>query len=163
MPGSTLMVRDLVHPQLPEMISYMPQTIGWKLLFISLMGFIFYKAYCFISRYLANRYRREGLKQLQQLSNQPHLVVHGVNQILKHAACYAYSHTKIAGLVDGKWLVFLSENSDAEFNNELGLRWQQALFNPNLLSQISPQEITQLKQLTKSWLITHREGDCDDV
>ena len=59
-PPSTYILRELHDVAVPDSISWMPQTIGWKVVSVLLMIGAIYLSYRFALRWWNNRYRGEA-------------------------------------------------------------------------------------------------------
>lgn len=69
-PPSTYILRDLHDVAIPTSVSWMPQTIGWKILGIILLLVAIYLAYRLALRWWSNRYRKEALQELMVLMHE---------------------------------------------------------------------------------------------
>lgn len=113
---------DIVSPQ---PVSWLPQTWGWlalALLLVALVAFALWRRH---RRYVANRYRREALAELDRLdaaSDVPDIRV--VAELLKRVALHAWPRATTASLSGAAWLDFLkkrdfSGDSAARFLDDL--------------------------------------------
>jgi len=91
-------LHDFYQPAAP---SWMPQTIGWYIVF-GLLGLLaLWAAWHLLARWRHNRYRREALRELE------HTDVSGIPVLLKRVALAAWPREEVAPLSGEPWLQFL--------------------------------------------------------
>ena len=61
-----LSIKGIVEIALPEDISWLPQTYGWKLLFFFLVSFAVYKTYLYVNTFIKSIPIRKLIKNLEQ-------------------------------------------------------------------------------------------------
>lgn len=144
---------------LPETVSWMPQTIGWKVVAgVLLLAFI----YCLIRKaqgWWRNRYRREALKQLKQLevSEDLYTVVCHLPFLLKATALQRFPRSIIAPLSGEDWLSFLSGHYPGpSFNDPLGRQLIAVSYQHKPQWTLQDDEAKALIERTRSWIKTHQ-------
>jgi len=95
-------LHDFYQPAPP---SWMPQTIGWYVLFALLAVALAWWAFRVIRRWRANRYRREALRVL------PATPASQLSALLKRTALSAWPRQDVAALTGASWLAFLNRTT----------------------------------------------------
>ena len=145
-------LRDL---HLPADISAWPPAPGWwlvALLLIALLTVALFKLAKMIQR---NRYRRQAVKQLLQLSYneaEPAVYLQQLNQLLKRTALTADPTQDIAGLSGKAWLFFLDRSlQSTDFCNGAG----QVLAVGPYAATVQSIDPGALQQLCQRWIKHH--------
>jgi hypothetical protein len=138
-------LHDFYQPPPP---SWTPQTIGWYVVFAIVGLLALWMTIHTLRRWLANRYRREALRELALL--QPDQF----STLLKRTALSAWPREKVASLSGEAWLNFLNETADSSiFQRTPGNRIEEVALRPATLSGNDEQE---LRRLTAEWIRRHR-------
>ena len=98
----------------PDNISWLPQTAGWRWLAAALLLLALRYAWRTGRHWYRNRYRREAIKRLQEVSrsyNSPEFLT-DLNKVLKITALVAYSREQVARLSGEHWVKFLNRQCD---------------------------------------------------
>jgi uncharacterized protein DUF4381 len=129
--------------------SWMPQTLGWHILFALFCLFAIWLIARAIARWLSNRYRREALAQLKTVPpNQ-------FSALLKRTAMAAWPRAQVASLSGEAWLNFLSSSSGiAGFKSAPGNLIEDAAITGRPVTAEAEQ---QLRQLASEWVKTHHD------
>lgn len=110
------LLNELVETEAPSDISWWPETVGWKILFIGLIAFIAYKAYQSWQTYKRNAYRREALAWLKQLPTYdailPASIYRQLPALLRKTALSAFDRTEISLLSKQPWERWLDQQCD---------------------------------------------------
>ncbi len=122
MPGNTAGIVDpgIVDPlanlrdiHLPGPISELPVAPGWWLLGLLLLIAVFFALRAAVRFWRSNRYRRSGVKQLNQLwlqfqaDEDPKHYLLGYAELLKRIALTRYPRERVAALSGEEWVAFL--------------------------------------------------------
>ena len=111
---------------LPETIAWWPHTLGWKVLLVGLVCCLALLVIRGQRKWQANRYRRQGLVQLEEIRQaQSSLVDQGddtakrkalqqLPTLLKVTALQAYPRNEIAQLSGAAWLRYLNESCQTD-------------------------------------------------
>lgn len=105
----------------PELISWWPLAPGWWLLCGLLLLLLLSLTWWLLRRYRANAYRRQALRQLDQLQESFRLdgdsmnTLAAVNALLKAVALRAYPRRDIAASSGGDWQAFLDSTGGDGF------------------------------------------------
>jgi len=138
-------LHDFVQPSPP---SWLPQTIGWYVLFALLAaGILFFSARA-IRRWWKNRYRREALRELQTAP------LAQSSEILKRTALVTWPRSKVAALTGKSWLDFLANTSGLSgFQSSPGDRIESSALSAN--APLNPADQQHLRQLASDWVKKH--------
>jgi uncharacterized membrane protein len=143
---------------LPESISLIPQTIGWKIVGVLLIAYILWRSFLAWRLWQKNWYRREGLQVLAKIKS----VVDGgktnaVSQLpalLKSVALQAYPRGEVAQLSGQLWLDFLdSKLVDKKFNAANALL--MVAYSPMDSWQLSAEDVQTLFLSCENWISSH--------
>jgi Domain of unknown function (DUF4381) len=138
-------LHDFYQPPLP---SWMPQTIGWYVLFGLLAALAAWLLYRAIRSWLANRYRREALRELQLAP------VGAISEILKRAALTVWPRQPVAFLTGHAWLQFLKESSGMdEFRWKPGSQIEEVAL---ARERPTPSLEQDLRRVASAWIRRHR-------
>jgi hypothetical protein len=138
-------LHNFYQPQPP---AWIPQTIGWYVLFGIAGMVVLLLTFRSIRRRLANRYRREALRELATLPPDQ------FSTLLKRTALAAWPREKVASLSGEAWLSFLNETSGSDlFHRAPGTAIEEVALRPGTLSAEDEQ---QLRMLTGEWIRRHR-------
>jgi Domain of unknown function (DUF4381) len=137
-------LHDFYQPPPP---SWTPQTIGWYVLFALLVLFAIWMIARALSHWLANRYRREALVQLQTAS------VNQLSALLKRTAMVTRPRAQVASLSGKPWLAFLSKSSaNISFQSAPGSRIEDVALTQE---PVTPEDEQRLRQLASDWVRSH--------
>ncbi len=138
-------LKDFYQPAPP---AWTPQTIGWYVLF-AIAGLLFLWVTIYnLRRWLANRYRREALRQLALLPPDQ------FSTLLKQTSLIAWPREKVASLTGEAWLDFLSESAPGKlFHRVPGNCIEEVALRRVVLSVQDEQE---LRKLAAEWIRRHR-------
>ncbi|MGI9294648.1 MAG: DUF4381 domain-containing protein, partial [Pseudomonadales bacterium] len=105
------LIRGIEEIELPESVSWLPQTIGWKVLALLVFLLAAYKFYQAAKQWWRNRYRRSALLRLKELEEEAAgdylQVAAELPGLLKATALHAYPRAEVAALSGESWLDFL--------------------------------------------------------
>lgn len=149
-------LHDFVEVIPPDSISWLPQTVGWLWLAAGLLLLAMRYAWRTARHWYRNRYRREAIKRLHEMSNNydsPEFLT-DLNRVLKITALVAYSRKKVASMSGEHWVSFLNRQCDTPpFDSEMSLLLATATYR-QLPMQQSLQE--QLLAAGLDWVEKHR-------
>jgi uncharacterized protein DUF4381 len=137
-------LHDFFQPSPP---SWMPQTLGWYVVFalvILLLAWVAWRAW---ARWRRNRYRREALRELDRVDGS------AIPALLKRTALAAWPRGTVASLSGDPWLRFLEAHSGSNsFSNGPGrLLFDLAYRGARLTSE----EERALRQVAGDWIRRH--------
>ena len=149
---------------LPESVSYMPQIVGWWILFGIVGLLLAWWIYRYYSRWRRNRYRREALIELavieQLLDQEPQRasVLAAISALIKRTAIEAFGRNNVAELSGHLWLEFLdrtgSTNSFSQGPGRLLPEFSYA--KQETLNEMTKEKIDQVLVLVKVWIKQHK-------
>jgi hypothetical protein len=140
----------------PEPVSWVPSTIGWRVLGAAILLGIFFQGYRRYSAWRRDRYRRLALSELDRLRElEPALALAPVARILKSTALAAFPRTEVAALTGERWLDWLQAATDApvfsEISRELliGSQYREA-------PEVDGEKFRILARDCETWIRQHR-------
>jgi hypothetical protein len=138
-------LHDFYQPPPP---AWTPQTIGWYVVFAVIALLAMWMTIHTLRRWLANRYRREALRELALLQPEQ------FSTLLKRTALSAWPRDRVASLSGDTWLKFLNESAKSNsFQQTPGNRIEEIALRSATLS--SEDEHT-LRKITAEWIRRHR-------
>ena len=140
---------------LPEAISYFPQTTAWYILFgvvAFLILFLFWKQY---KHYQNNKYRRIALAELSKIESKK--VYKEIPELVKRVALVFSDREEIASLNGNAWLEFLNKSyKDNGFTSDAGnLFIDLAYSSQTRIDQYQQGEFETLTSLISEWIKKH--------
>lgn len=161
-PPSTYILRELHDVAIPDSVSWMPQTIGWKILCVILLLVVIYLVYRLAQRWWNNRYRQEALKELMHLDAKDENSTERTFKVLKVVLRYLdSSNAKLFGQAYVKRLnaylpvgTDLNANSTAYFADEVSGLWMQSLIDPKV--HLTFEQRLEVIQTAMMWLKLHK-------
>jgi hypothetical protein len=148
---------------LPDPVSWMPQTIGWYVVFGIILLVIGWWGYSRLCRFRANRYRRLALAELAVLEQdlrRPEKRGKALAEIpvlLKGTALSAFPRIDVASLSGDKWLAFLDQSMRGRgFTEGEGRLLTELAYAPSTkISNLPDGTISKLLQLVHLWIKRH--------
>lgn len=161
-PPSTYILRELHDVTIPDSVSWVPQTIGWKILGVVLLLVAFYLTYRLALRWWNNRYRKEALKEIELLDARDKNSTERTFKVLKVVLRYlGSSNAKLFGQSYVNRLnAYLpvsagtSANSNAFFADEVSGLWMQSLIDPKV--RLTFEQRLEVIQTAMMWLKLHK-------
>jgi hypothetical protein len=110
-------LQKLADISVPAPVSWMPQTWGWAVVGVAVMALLGWSIARGLRRYAANRYRREGVRELDRM--QARLADDGARgealaalpELLKRVTLAAWPRTEVAQLSGKPWIAFLQAHA----------------------------------------------------
>ena len=95
---------ELMEPIVPpEPVAWYPQTVGWQIAGLWLITVCLIATIAFIRRHRNNRYRREALADLKQMSPAQPDLGDQIGALVKKTAIAAYTRDRVASLTGDDW------------------------------------------------------------
>jgi hypothetical protein len=148
---------------LPDAVSWWPTAPGWKALAIIIVILLLFICVRWMQRWWRNRYRREALRQLQQVQRQAgkqlQEVVAVLPYYLKVTALQAYPRQDVASLSGENWLAFLDkQHSGTVFSKGIGSKLLAVAYLPQAQWRLSEKDSAMLISMSRAWISKHREA-----
>jgi hypothetical protein len=148
---------------LPEPVSWIPQTIGWYVVFGFILILAGWWVYRSLRRFRKNRYRRLALAELAVIEGelqQPERRDKALAEIpflLKWTALAAFPRIDVAGLSGEGWLAFLDKTMGGkDFVEGVGRLLPELAYAPALeITNLSDESIRDLLQIVRRWIRKH--------
>lgn len=138
-------LHDFYQPVPP---SWIPQTAGWYIVFAVAGIALIWIAVREFRRWNRNRYRREALRELSNVS------IEQISALLKRTALAAWPREHVASLSGNAWLAFLNKTAaEAKFQQSPGNRIEDLALQT---ATLSAEEERQLRHLAETWIRRHR-------
>ncbi|USD64272.1 DUF4381 domain-containing protein [Vibrio sp. SCSIO 43136] len=151
---STYILRNLQDVEVLAPVSWMPQTLGWKVLFSLVATVCVYLLINQIRRWWDQRYRREALMVLTRACAEQHKLEESTYQVLKLVMTYIQPTS--ASLFGAPFLQALEQMTDGQvrFDDKLGKLWMNSVVNPSV--ELSLQQRNELTLRAMQWLKQHK-------
>lgn len=152
-PPDSYMLRNIHEVQVPEAVSWFPQSIGWKIVFAAIAVWLCYQVYRRVKHWWVNRYRNEAAEALMQLeeneSDWPFQMVRITKLVM------VYLDSKNASLHGSRLLIKMdhySEQSELLSEDSEIKQWLACAENSKLASP----DFEQVRSKLLLWLRTHQ-------
>ena len=154
-------LKDLAETLPPETISWLPQTLGWQLLFIAFVFFIMFKAYQAYKQYQRNAYRREALEWLAHCQKTNDIKLYKLlPALLRKTALAAFLRTEVTQLSGSAWENWLDSHcQQSNFSTLCPNLLHQIAFMPDKSSTIQTQQYQVLMAQIALWIKHHNRFD----
>jgi Domain of unknown function (DUF4381) len=106
-------LQKLADISVPPPVSWVPQTWGWAMLAVAVLALMAWMIARGARHYAANRYRREGLSELDRIEarlnneNERGKALAVMPALLKRVALAAWPRAEVAQLSGASWIAFL--------------------------------------------------------
>ena len=157
------LVHGIDEIMLPEAITWWPSAPGWKVLGLILLAWLLLRVVRLVRYWWRNRYRREALRQLNQLQQKAGSegldVVASLPHYIKVTALQAYPRAEVASLSGENWLLFLDAHyCGPSFAEGTGRKLLAVSYLPRERWQLDENESDQLIQMARQWIAKHHEA-----
>ena len=155
-PPSTYILRDIQDVVVPDSVSWLPQTIGWKVLGVALIIAFAYAAYRYACYRWNNRYRQEALDVLDQLDPSDKGSAKRAFEVLKSVLRYLNArHASIHGeralaTLDG----YLPKKASTIFQDSASKIWIDSLVNPSIY--LTFEQRVEIIEKATTWVKVHQ-------
>ena len=126
----------------PELVSWWPLAPGWWILLLVILLALAACLYLGWRNYRRNRYRRQAMKQLEEIRKQYQQDASGgvtaINALLKAVALKAYPRRDVAASSGVRWLAFL--NNDLPPAQRLDPDYIQAIYRHDCPPPVSKKQ-----------------------
>lgn len=154
-PPKSYMLRELKEVGLPDDVSWMPQTLGWKILGLLALVAITYVAYRTIKRWWLNRYRFEAIDVTQDLAIDDPKFEYKLFVIIKRVMGHLNpEHQSLYGAEFLAAMTSFPMKTAIPFDDSLGDSWMLALTSKQYALKESDK--VALKQYCLAWFKQHQ-------
>lgn len=172
-PPSTYLLRELNDVEVALDVSFIPQTLGWKILACTVLVVLGWFAFKLAKRQWQNRYRIEATQALLSMHLKTDDAAYRAFSVLKRVLCYLNrEHAPLHGTAFLRQLdhMMLPEgdrrhdlkSTSFRFNSDLGQRWVTSLINPN--EKLEQHELEKIITQGVHWIKVHQvRGKLNDV
>lgn len=161
----SLQLAQLREIVVPEPVGFMPQTVGWLILFILLLALISWWALRRYRRWQANYYRRSALAELEVLREHMLQADHravslsSLAILVKRTALHSFPREEVAALSGRDWLQFLADSTAVvTFEGKTGSLLAELEYAPpeSIETECSKEEVSELTRALKDWIQHHQ-------
>jgi hypothetical protein len=161
-PWGNFALKGFVETQAPESINWLPQTLGWKIVLIVTIFWLFKKSIQAYQLYQRNAYRRDAVKWLYQLKQTHHTSNESqyrqLPTLLRKTALCAFKRSDITTLTGASWEQWLDKQCPkSDFQQQCPNILSQLAFAPSL--NISDAQMALLIEQIDLWIKFHRRQD----
>ncbi|SIO70613.1 protein of unknown function [Burkholderia sp. GAS332] len=164
-PDSSGQLKPLQELPLPDMVSYMPQTIGWVFVAVVLLVAIGVAIWFARRRREQQRYRRVALTELASIEaslaathadrEQRANALADIPRLIKRTALAVVPREQVAALTGGEWLAFL-QRTHGRFDARSGALLALASYAPpEVVAAIPGDDAAALIGHTRDWIEHH--------
>jgi hypothetical protein len=156
-------LEGLKEISLPDPVPFIPQTLGWFIVFgilFLLMGWLIYR---FFRRRKQNRYRRIALIKLKSVSEgldrgKAYVKIREIPELVKWTALQCYGRKQVARLSGDEWLAFLDNSfKSSGFKNGPGRLLPELAYGAeSKIKEVPGQDVDGLIRLIRRWIRRHR-------
>lgn len=159
--SNSLLFKDVIDVTPPEHVSWLPQTLGWKIVAVVILVYLSKRVYQYCLNRWHNRYRQEAIDTLKTIDT-THVreAAKDLNKVLKTVA--TYKDSAFSSLTGGAFLARLDlyySEQEILFNDELGARWQKEMLSSPDNATLTSDEISILIDRACIWSLLH----CDVI
>ncbi len=107
-------IRGITEISLPESVSMLPQTLGWKILALLAIIWLSRLLIKMLRKYWRNRYRKAALKKLAEIQKHYETgdkqALRQLPALIKATSLHAYPRAQVASLSGKRWHSFLQQS-----------------------------------------------------
>ncbi|MFV0589952.1 MAG: DUF4381 domain-containing protein [Draconibacterium sp.] len=140
----------------PDPVHYSFNTPGWHAVLILLLLVILLIAFFQYRLYRKNAYRREALRQLEQIESSGKSLVFSINLLLKTMSIQLFGRRTVADLHSASWFSFLSSKLDKQptLNTQSVEDFTLALYNEQF--ELEENRRKELLAFARLWIQKHK-------
>lgn len=154
-PWGNYLLENIVETKPPNAISWLPQTLGWQIVFTFLLLYLGYRIYLSIKTYQKNAYRREALKWLASYESDEEWFYRQLPVLIRKTAISAFGRNQVVPLSGASWEEWLDKHCpQSDFSQQCPLMLHQLAFAKQI--NFSFAEKQTLKAQVSLWIKQHR-------
>ena len=160
-PWGNYLLEKIVETQAPENISWLPQTLGWKILASVALLLLTRKVYTIYRNYKRNAYRREALTWLEQCQQTDNFDLYKqLPTLLRKTALSAFKRTEISQLTGSQWERWLDKQcQQTSFVSSCPNVLHQLAYMPIKPNTFNADQYQVLLAQITLWIKHHRRSD----
>lgn len=149
----------------PPPVSWMPQTLGWKVLGALLLVLFLWLMWRGVRRWFRNRYRREALAELRRLElrwqDDPEtgaVVLAALPALVKRCALAAWPREQVAGASGAQWAQFIQSHAGHATHGAQALAplVREIQYHDRAsLQRVSAHDVQVLIEASRQWIQGH--------
>jgi uncharacterized protein DUF4381 len=154
-------LQKLADISVPQPVSWMPQTWGWAVLALAALALLGWAIARGLRRYAANRYRREGLSELDRLEvgladdAARGEALAALPELLKRVALAAWPRTEVAQLSGKSWIAFLRAHAGEADFPDVATDWLDDLEYRSKQPVMNADEARHITSAVRNWIEDH--------
>lgn len=149
-------IRGIAEILPADPVSWLPTTVGWKLLLLILLGWLARTAWRQWQRWRNNRYRRAALAELGHIFSQQQEARHqldAIARLLKSTALQAYPRIEVAALSGPEWITWLNAHAPQPlFSGPASRLLTETVYGGE---QVNSGDVEQIGDLAANWIRKH--------
>lgn len=159
-PWGNYLLEGFVETTPPDMVSLIPSTLGWQIVYLLLAIFACKKLYGKYIEYKRNAYRRNALKVLNgfKAKDLPLDVQRKLPALLRTTALFAYNREEISQITGKEWEIWLDQQCEScLFSTTFSGMLHALSFAPTI--NFTQQQTQGLIEQMIIWVESHRRVD----
>ena len=154
-PWGNYLLENMVETKPPSDISWLPQTMGWKIVFVITLVYLAYRVYLGIKAYQANAYRRDALKWLANFDRDDEWFYRQLPTLIRKTAIAGFGRNQVVSLSGAPWEQWLDAHCPhTNFNEQCPLMLHQLAFAKQITFSFDEKQA--LKEQVSLWIKHHR-------
>ena len=150
----------------PQAVSWIPNTVAWKILGLLLLVAIGYALMKYLKHWQSNAYRRAAVRQLKvirsaalQADSSSSAALLKLPTLMKATALQAYPREQVASLSGETWLTFLDSCYPGHaFSTNCGQTLLALSYQKPTLWPASRTQTEELLSICHRWLVRHKKA-----
>ena len=158
-PWGNYILEKIVETQAPESISWLPQTLGWKILLLIILFSLSIKGYRIYKTYQSNAYRRDALQILRRFKySADQYDSRQLPVLLRKVALAGFNRAQVTQLNGTTWEIWLDQQcSKTNFNQLCPTLLHQLAYSRAI--SIDEDQHQLLSEQIALWIQFHRRLD----
>lgn len=150
-------IRGIAEVLPPDPVSWLPATVGWKLLLLILLSWLARTLWRQWQRWRRNRYRRAALAELGHIFSRrqdARQQLAAVATLLKSTALQAYPRIEVAALSGPQWITWLNAHAPQPlFSGPATSLLTQSIYSGE--TAVDSADVEQLGDVAATWIRKH--------
>lgn len=154
-PWGNYLLEKIVETKPPNDISWLPQTLGWQMVFSFSLIYLAYRIYLGIKAYQENKYRRDALKWLANFDSDDESFYRQLPALIRKTAIAAFGRNQVVPLSGAPWEQWLDAHCEqTNFSKQCPLMLHQLAFAKQITFSLDEKQA--LKRQVSLWIKHHR-------
>jgi hypothetical protein len=153
-------VRGIAEILPPESVSWLPTTVGWRVLGLVLLVLAVRQSWRGWQHWLRNRYRGAAIRELDKISTESastNAQLIAISLLLKATALQAYPREEIAALTGRDWIEWLNATGgQATFSSESSSLPAEHVYRGQ--AEVKDRALASLHDTSRLWIKQHLQA-----